>query len=1104
MLRLTSRIAEAQDERDIARLLAFGLMDEAFAFTGARVTLGDAVTCDAGILADNASTLTSAIGTYGTLTVQRAESQVFANLDEDLLSSACAHAAVAVERAAAFAAQRRHDEEQQALLATLADLSGQLDLSAVLQSVLNRAITLLQVSGGELAIADEEKKELSIVASINVGSDSTGAHMRYGEGGMGLVAMTHEPIIIPNYKEWSGRSDIYSETTASAVMVAPLLIGKRLVGAIASVHNDPTREFGAQDLRLLEMFAPQAAIAIENARLFADSRRRSEEQQALIDTLATLSGELELSPVLNGVLERAVSLLGVRAGELAIYEEDTQELVVVAEYNISDAIGGRLKVGEGAMGRVAKTHEPLIIPFYQQWAGRSTKYTNEQLQSVIAVPLLMGHRLVGVIAAVHDDPRHTFGEDALRLINMFGPQAAIAIENARLYTAERKRSEEQRALLDTLSDLSGELALDSVLDAVLQRATALLSVNGGELATYDEARGELVIAASVNAGSGSLGARMRLGEGAMGYVAQTHEPLIIRNYQQWMGRSEKYNQTDVYAVMVAPLLIGKRLVGAIASIHNEPDRTFGTEDLRMLQLFAPQAAIAIDKARAYERAQQYFDALVMNNPVAIVNLDLDFRVTSCNPSFERLFGYTEEEAIGHNLDAMVTTEHTKDEAAKFTAAGRAGKVMRGVGQRRRKDGTLVEVEHFTIPVMVGTDQVGVMALYHDVTELSAAQRSAEEANRSKSQFLANMSHELRTPLNAIIGYSEFLEEQAAEDGLDHFVTDLAKIRAAGRHLLSLINDVLDLSKIEAGKMDLYLEEFTIDEMIADVVTTIQPLIEKNGNVLVIESQPGLGDMRADVTKLRQALLNLLSNASKFTTKGKITLQARADGPDIVLSVADSGIGMTDEQMGKLFEAFAQAEASTSKKFGGTGLGLAISRRFCRLMGGDITVTSTPDVGSVFTIRLPRIVVEEAQNVGERFDAEGDPDAPLILICDDDAASRDLLARYLVHGGFRVEIAADGPTALEMVRELMPAAITLDVLMPGMDGWSVLSSLKADPALAHIPVIMATIFQDKPLGFALGATDYLTKPLDREKLVEAVRNAATDLATGVRAALSAQV
>jgi PAS domain S-box-containing protein len=743
-------------------------------------------------------------------------------------------------------------------------------------------------------------------------------------------------------------------------MAAPLLIGKKLVGAIASVHSDPARKFGPDDLRLLEMFAPQTAIAIENARLFTEARRRGEEQQALLETLSALSGELELSKVLDAVLNRAVSLLGVTGGELAIYEEETDELVIVASHNLgADSLNTRMKGGEGAMGRVAKTREPLVIPHYQEWAGRSDKYAVATFQSVLAAPLLIGNRLVGVIAAVHSDPQHAFGDEGMRLIKLFASQAAIAIENARLFTAERKRAGEQQALLDTLSDLSGELELSRVLRAVLDRAIGLLGVTGGELATYDETRRELVVVASLNIGMDSTGTRMRLGEGAMGYVAQTHEPLIIPNYRDWAGRSSKYEETTVRSVMAVPLLIGQRLVGAIASVHTDPERKLGPEDLRLLELFAPQAAIAIENARLYESAQQSFEALVVNNPVAIANVDLDFNVTSCNPAFEKLFGYASAEVVGANLDDLVTTDATRAEAKQHTAAGRSGQLSHGVGQRRRKDGGLVDVEHYTIPVIVGGEEVGAMALYHDVGELLAARRAAETASKTKSQFLANMSHELRTPLNAIIGYSEMLREQAEEDGASAYAEDLEKIRAAGRHLLSLINEVLDLSKIEAGRMELFLEAYSVAELVRDVATTVQPLVEKNGNRLIVDANGAGGEARADVTKMRQVLLNLLSNASKFTDHGDIHLTARHAGDDLILEVRDSGIGMTPEQSAKLFEAFAQAEASTSKNYGGTGLGLAISREFCRLMGGDITVASAVGQGSTFTVRVPVRVAEVA-------------------------------------------------------------------------------------------------------------------------------------------------
>jgi signal transduction histidine kinase len=258
-----------------------------------------------------------------------------------------------------------------------------------------------------------------------------------------------------------------------------------------------------------------------------------------------------------------------------------------------------------------------------------------------------------------------------------------------------------------------------------------------------------------------------------------------------------------------------------------------------------------------------------------------------------------------------------------------------------------------------------MALYHDITELLEARREAEAANSAKSQFLANMSHELRTPLNAIIGYSEMLQEEVEDLGQTDLVPDLGKIHTAGRHLLALINDVLDLSKIEAGRMELFIEDFDVPAMVEEVATTARPLIEKNANRLEIHCPPDVGGMRADLTKVRQMLLNLLSNASKFTSDGRIDLEVareRNGGDDaMIFRVRDTGIGMTGEQQERVFEAFSQAEASTARRFGGTGLGLAISKRFCEMMGGGIALESEPGKGSTFTIRLPATVIATAES-----------------------------------------------------------------------------------------------------------------------------------------------
>jgi PAS domain S-box-containing protein len=536
----------------------------------------------------------------------------------------------------------------------------------------------------------------------------------------------------------------------------------------------------------------------------------------------------------------------------------------------------------------------------------------------------------------------------------------------------------------------------------------------------------------------------------------------------------------------AALLIGLVLLRQVftivenARLYNRLQGTYLEMERKNDQLVRSQ--------RELRRQKEYFEALVLNSPVAIAIIDLDENVVSWNPAAERLFGYTQAEAVGRNLDDLVTnTPELHAEGVKFTQQAESNNQVHAVTRRSRKDGTLVDVELLAVPVTVGGEQVGAYGMYHDITELQHARQQAEVANQAKSTFLANMSHELRTPLNAIIGYSEMLHEEAEDLGQQEFISDLQKINAAGRHLLGLISAVLDLSKIEAGKMDLYLETFDVANVIRDTAAVLQPLVVKNNNELRIHCPDTVGYMVADLTKVRQAVFNLLSNACKFTKEGTIRLDVAREteaGEDrVTFAVSDTGIGMTSAQMGKLFQEFSQADSSTTRDYGGTGLGLALSRRLCRMMGGDITVESEVGKGSTFTIRLPAKVsdpaAEPVRAPVSQPQAEG---ASNVLVIDDDATVRDLLQRVLGKEGFRVVSASGGEEGLRLARELRPDAITLDVMMPGMDGWAVLSALKADPDVSDIPVIMLTIVDDKNLGYAMGAADYLTKPIDRDRLV----------------------
>ena len=505
--------------------------------------------------------------------------------------------------------------------------------------------------------------------------------------------------------------------------------------------------------------------------------------------------------------------------------------------------------------------------------------------------------------------------------------------------------------------------------------------------------------------------------------------------------------------------------------------------------------------RALNEREAHIRAIMDTAADGIVTVDERGAIESLNAAAMRMFGYSAKEAAGRNLSLFVAEGGDWSLADIERHLASTETVLLGFRSEldaRRKDGTVFPVE-LSLAEIKGNGVRRFTATVHDLTrrkqtedELRRAKENAEQANRSKSQFLANMSHELRTPLNVIINYAEMLQEECQEQAQAGFLPDLQRIHASGKHQLSLINDILDMSKIEAGRIDLCPETFDVSRMVLDAVTTIRPVVEKNGNALVLDAPEGLGQMHTDLTRVRQVLFNLLSNAGKFTDKGSVTLtvrrEMRGDRDWLTFAVRDTGIGLTPEQRGKLFQAFVQADASTTRKFGGTGLGLAISLRLSEMMGGTIDVDSEPDRGSTFTLSLP------ADIQGRSAAAPPPPPIPAIpaargdtvLVVDDDPAVRDILERYLTGEGFRVVTVERGEDVLRVARETKPAAITLDVMMPGQDGWAVLTALKNDPDVADIPVVMLSMVDDKNLGYALGASEYLTKPVDRDRLLSVLK------------------
>lgn len=516
----------------------------------------------------------------------------------------------------------------------------------------------------------------------------------------------------------------------------------------------------------------------------------------------------------------------------------------------------------------------------------------------------------------------------------------------------------------------------------------------------------------------------------------------------------------------------------------------GRED-EGLEVGAGLVVVDVTNERLAERrmkeSEERFRALVESSASLIFRTTPEGNMVVGQPSWERFTGQTEEE---YRNDGWINAVHPEDRQRSLTiwnAAVSTNSLYNIEYQLRRRDGIWRTMEVRALPMK---EEAGVrewVGMGTDITEqraaeaqLSAAKDAAEAANRAKSQFLANMSHELRTPLSAVIGYSELLEEEMEDSGDEANLQDVRKIQSNARHLLSLINDVLDLSKIEADRMTTYAEDFEVGSLIGDIANTMTGLVEGKGNTLVLDAGPDLGSMHTDLVKLRQCLFNLIGNAAKFTEKGTVTLRVRRVEDNLQFDVTDSGIGMTPEQVGKLFERFAQADDSTTRKFGGTGLGLAITRAFCRLLGGDIEVHSTYGQGSTFSMRLPATLPNQPEELTER-EKPSDGGKQLVLVIDDDAAQRELLTRFLEREGFAVRLAADGRTGIDLARALRPRAILLDVMMPQMDGWSVLSAIKADPDIEHTPVVMVTFVNEPGLSEYLGAAETVLKPVEWSRL-----------------------
>jgi signal transduction histidine kinase/DNA-binding response OmpR family regulator len=940
----------------------------------------------------------------GTIAIRRAEVAPFTEKQIELLKTFADQAVIAIENVRLFTELQERLEQQTATSEILRVISqSQRDVQPVFETIAASAQKLCEAQIGATLTFDGEL--INVAALHSMSSEGLEATHRVfpmppSRGGAAARAiLTRGVVYIPDVNQ---DAEFHLQSLAQAVglrsaLAVPMLRDGSPIGAISVTGAEPAM-FSERQIAMLQTFADQAVIAIENTRLFneLESRNRDltealEQQTATSEILRVISqSQADVQPVFETIAANARKLCAATFGGVFTFDGALIHFAAADGFSadLVDQIKGVYPMSPsrgGAAPRAVLTRAVVYIPDVREDAEFRLGALAEAagFRSALAVPMLREGSPIGVLIVFGAEPA-LFSERQIEMLRTFADQAVIAIENTRLFnelqarTAELGRSvEELKALGEVGSAVSSTLDLDTVLTTILTHANQLAGTQAGQIFDYDEATEELSPRATFGYTQDIAEALrrnpIRKGEGVTGQAVLKRQPVQVPDIAAEGAYDSRLRdlimESGFRALLAVPLIREDQVMGALAIARKQPG-AYPPQVIDLLTTFASQSALAMQNAR----------------------------------------------------------------------------------------------------------------LFHQL----------EVASQHKSTFLANMSHELRTPLNAIIGYSEMLQEDAVDEGAESLVPDLKRVNAAGKHLLELINSILDLSKIEAGKMELQLEEFSVARLVDDIGAVVKPLAEKNGNRLELVCDASTGTMHADLTKVRQVLFNLLSNACKFTEQGTVSLAVHREesGGDAWLSfaVSDTGIGLSADQLGRLFQEFSQVHADATRKYGGTGLGLALSRRLCRLMGGDIAVTSEPGKGSAFTVRLPANVT----HLAERPESAQTGSAGTVLVIDDELPVRDLMRRFLNKEGFRVLAVGGGEDGLRIAREQRPDAITLDVMMPRMDGWTVLSALMADPDLRDIPVIMLTIVDDKHTGYALGASDYLSKPIDRARLLSVLARYRRDL------------
>ncbi len=991
----------------------------------------------------------------------------FSESDQQLLETLAGSLSVALENARLVHETRQRNAEL-ALINSVQDaIAGELEQQAIYDAVGERIRDVFDAQAVGISMLDEATGLLHDRYMME-----RGEHLQvepWTPSGFSKHALdSRESLLVAeNIDEAAARFGsevVEGSEPPKSVLFVPLIVAGKATGVISLQNVDREHAFAESDQQLLETLAGSLSVALENARLVHETRQRNAELAVINSVQEAIAGELDAHAIYDAVGDRIRDVFDAQVVSIATVD-DAGTLI---QYPYLIERGERLQAEPRPLAGFAKhvldTRKPLLIT--EDLDAESERYgssvvAGERPKSALFVPLVAGGKAAGVISLQNIDREHAFDEDDQRLLTTLGGSLTVALENARLVQETRQRVGELATVNRVGHALSSQLDLDGLIELVGEQVRETFDADIAYVALHDEAAGQIDFAYYWESGERRSEAPLKFGEGLTTQILESRAPLLVNRRGQYDEQASV--GTFSLSYLGVPILLGNEAIGVISVQSIDEEGRFGEADSRLLATIAANVGVAIQNARLYtevERQRQYLESLVTITPAAVVVMDALERVTDWNPAAADLFGYSSEEAVGRPVDELVFGSSAFDSAEgreitrEALATGRAKRIT----QRRRRDGTLVDVELLVVPLTADGSHAGLLAIYHDVTQLQRARQEAEAATQAKSAFLATMSHEIRTPMNAVIGMTDLLLGTELTGEQREFAE---VVHSSGDALLHVIDDILDYSKIEAGKLELEREPFNLRDCVEGALDIVAPRAwekELELGCLIDEAAPA--GIVGDEARLRQVLLNLLSNAVKFTEQGEVVVlvnaaETGAGTYEVELAVRDTGIGIPPDRMDLLFTSFSQVDASTTRRFGGTGLGLAISKRLVELMGGTISVESEQEKGSIFRISLPVAAADVPAKIA-LDDGLAHLAGKRILIVDDNATNREIVTRHARSWGME-PVAVELPTAaLELIASDEPFDIgVLDMMMPGMDGLALAGEIRDRRSAEELPLLLLT-------------------------------------------------